>query len=79
MRTIHCSGRLGGGGGEVAWGVSVGGVCLGGVHPQWTDRCLWKHYLAATTVVDGKNQNNPSIIPIVNDKEVNQQKLVTNH
>ena len=25
--------------------------------PLTTDRCLWKHYLSATTVVDGNNRN----------------------
>ena len=35
--------------------VAVSGVsAYGGVHPPWTDRRLWKHYLSATTVADGK-------------------------
>ena len=72
MRTVHCSGRLGGGRclpggclpggaclGDVCWGVSAQVGCLpGGVHLPSVDRildtCLWKHYLSATTVADGK-------------------------
>ena len=71
MRTVRCSGRLGGG---VCPGVSAlgtrgaclpgdgwlprEGVCLGSVHlpPLWTDRCLWKHYLSANAVADGNKK-----------------------
>ena len=40
----------------------------GGVHPPCgqNDRCLWKHYLSATTVADGKNRwNRLSITSLV--------------
>ena len=66
MRTVRCSNRLlreGGGSAQPGRGVSVrGGICLGGCLPmgclprgdpsplEQNDRCLWEHYLAATTL-----------------------------
>ena len=51
MRTVRYSSRLLG---VSAWGVSAGGVwwwLLRGDTPhEENDRCLWKHYLAATTL-----------------------------
>ena len=59
MRTVRCSGHGG--------GVSAHPGCLPregvsrGVHRPPVDRILdarlWKHYLSATTVADGNNQN----------------------
>ena len=74
MRTVRCSGRLGGGvclegclpRGCLPRGMSAWwGVCSRWCRPQpgprgrhspcgQNDRRLWKHYLSATTVVDGK-------------------------
>ena len=68
MRTVLCSGRLGG----VCQGEGVsdqGGVCIGGQSAQegclprrvyttprgQNDRHLWKHYIFATTVADSNN------------------------
>ena len=66
MRTMRCSGRRGGvsqhalGRGVSAWGVSA--PVHAGIHtpPPSVDRILdtrlWKHYLSATTVADGKEK-----------------------
>ena len=53
MRTVRCSGRLGGGGGADL--PREGGLPRSVYTPLWTERRLWKHYLSATTVADGEN------------------------
>ena len=55
MRTVRCSGHLGGRGSVCLEGCLPGGCLPGrGVYtPLWTDRHLWKHNLSITTVADG--------------------------
>ena len=50
LRTVRCSGHLGGGG--VCLGVSTYGVYTS-LPCGLTDRHLQKHYLSATAVADG--------------------------
>ena len=58
MRTVHCSGRLGGGGsaqgGICLQGVSAWGVSAQGVYTSPRGQNDRKHYLSATTVADSK-------------------------
>ena len=72
MRTVGCSGCLGGWRGVSAQGVSTPGVSAWGVSAWWKclirqtpapavdrilDTCFLKHYLSATTIADGNNEN----------------------